>query len=51
MAQEEMCPICTTPFADEEIVMQYRARGTSQTKWAHVRCVMVLSTPDKKPSR
>ena len=48
MLKQDICPICTKSFSNGELTIQYQIFGDSHAKLAHVRCVMILATPEKK---
>jgi hypothetical protein len=50
MAQSDTCPICFKQFESGDILIQYAVHGNNTPpQIAHMRCVMIISTPEKKP--
>jgi hypothetical protein len=48
---QDMCPICVKPFGDGDVLIEYLVWGDDEQKLAHVRCVMILATPEKETSK
>ena len=50
--RREMCPICTQPFQDGEIVILYRTwrgdSGTIDKAEGHLDCALALSRGEKR---
>ena len=50
MAQQDTCPICFKQFQGGDVLIQYGLYGNNTPpQIAHMRCVMVIGTPEKKP--
>jgi hypothetical protein len=51
MAQQDTCPVCLKQFKDGDVIIEYRVWGDNKSQLGHVRCVMILATPEKPSKR
>lgn len=51
MPQYGVCPVCVKPYEEGDVIADYHVWPSLSPGTAHFRCLMVLSTPDKKAKK